>query len=123
MVVTERISAVHIPYPLQTPTMSPDKHSSPHSSPWHPCIAHGFSIGLTQRPSPLQIPAASQSSPQLLPMHSSEPGEFKIKEVILLVQNDITNESNSLFYRNWYLDEYILTGIGEFGSSWGRPIV
>ena len=126
LLVTERISSTQSPATLQTPTISPDKHDSPHSSPWHPCIAHGFSSGLTQIPSPLQTPIflPPHSSPQLLPTHSSKPGEVKIKEVILLVHNNVAdNIQIANFYRNWYLDEYIPRGIGEFGASCGRPIV
>ena len=107
--------------------MSPDKQDSPHSSPWHPCIAHGFSIGLTQTPSPSQTPAPGgpHDSPQLRPIHSSDPGELKTKERKLLIMNNDACmsyfEEMLYFHWNWCLKEYIPRGIGAFGSSWGRP--
>ena len=115
LTVTERISATHSPATLQTPTMSPDKHDSPHSRPWHPWIAHGFSIGLTQTPSPSQTPAPGgpHDSPQFRPIHSSDPVELMTKERKLLVRNNEACKSYLLYsifigidsWRNTYLEE------------------
>ena len=106
LTVTERISATHSPATLQTPTMSPDKHDSPHSKPWHPCIAHGFSIGLTQTPSPSQTPAPGgpHDSPQFRPIHSSDPVELMTKERKLLIRNNEACKSYTPFSSEWILE-------------------
>ena len=55
------------------PTMSPERHCSPHAFPPQPCSEQGFSSALTQNPSPSQTPSPKlgllQAKPHSIPLH------------------------------------------------------